>query len=97
HKIQGIGAGFVPEIVDVDLIDEVVTVTDAESFEMAKRVAKEEGITCGISCGAAMAGALKIAAKPENAGKTIVTVLPDIGERYMSTALFEEVRDAMAA
>lgn len=93
HKIQGIGAGFIPDIVDVNLIDEVVQVTDDESFVMAKRIAKEEGITCGISCGAAMAAAIKVAEKPESAGKTIVVVLPDIGERYMSTPLFDDIRE----
>lgn len=92
HKIQGIGAGFVPEIVDMSLIDEVVQITDDEAFAMAPRVAKEEGITCGISCGAAMAAALKIAARPESAGKTIVVILPDSGERYLSTPLFDAVR-----
>jgi len=90
HKIQGIGAGFVPDILDVSLIDEVVQVTNEESFETARRIAREEGITCGISCGAAMAAALKVAAQPENAGKTIVVVLPDSGERYLSTPLFTE-------
>ncbi|MBI1345986.1 cysteine synthase A [bacterium] len=90
HKIQGIGAGFVPEVLDREIIDEVVTVTDDESFEMAKRLMREEGITCGISCGAAMAAALKVAARPESEGKVIVTILPDSGERYLSTALFQE-------
>ncbi|QDU41793.1 Cysteine synthase A [Symmachiella dynata] len=90
HKIQGIGAGFVPDILDVSLIDEVVQVTNDESFETARRIAREEGITCGISCGAAMAAALKVAAQPESAGKTIVVVLPDSGERYLSTPLFTE-------
>lgn len=93
HKIQGIGAGFVPDILDMSLVDEVVQVTDDESFAMAPRITKEEGITCGISCGAAMAAALKIAARPESAGKTIVVVLPDSGERYLSTALFDACRD----
>lgn len=93
HKIQGIGAGFVPDILDMSLVDEVVQVTDDESFTMAPRITKEEGITCGISCGAAMAAALKIAARPESAGKTIVVVLPDSGERYLSTALFDACRD----
>lgn len=92
HRIQGIGAGFVPEILDRSIIDEVVQVTDDESIETAKQLMKQEGITCGISCGAAMAAALKIAARPESAGKTIVTVLPDSGERYLSTALFEDLR-----
>ena len=90
HKIQGIGAGFVPDVLDRTLIDEVIPVTDDEALETARRVAKEEGITCGISCGAAMAIALKVAARPESEGKTIVTVLPDSGERYLSTALFEQ-------
>ncbi len=92
HKIQGIGAGFVPDILDRSLIDEIVQVTDDEAFAMAKRLMKEEGITCGISCGAAMAAALKVAARPESAGKTIVTILPDSGERYLSTLLFEDLR-----
>ncbi|MBA3312678.1 MAG: cysteine synthase A [Planctomycetaceae bacterium] len=94
HKIQGIGAGFVPDVLDMSFVDEVVQVTDDESIEMAKRIAKEEGITCGISCGAAMAAALKVAAKDENSGKTLVVVLPDIGERYLSTVLFEGLRDS---
>ncbi|MBA4032608.1 MAG: cysteine synthase A [Planctomyces sp.] len=92
HKIQGIGAGFVPDIYDPSVVDEIIGVTDDEAIEMARRLATEEGISCGISCGAAMAGALKIAARPEFAGKTIVTVLPDAGERYLSTALFENLR-----
>jgi len=92
HKIQGIGAGFIPDILDRSVIDEVIQVTDDESIEMAKRLMKQEGITCGISCGAAMAAALKVAARPDSAGKTIVTVLPDSGERYLSTALFEDLR-----
>ena len=93
HKIQGIGAGFIPDILDMELVDEVVQVTDEDAFEMAPRVAKEEGITCGISCGAAMAAALRVAARPESAGKTIVVVLPDSGERYLSTPLFDSVRE----
>ncbi|HTN02421.1 MAG TPA: pyridoxal-phosphate dependent enzyme, partial [Planctomycetaceae bacterium] len=92
HKIQGLGAGFVPDILDRSVINEVQTVSDEDSLEIAKRLACEEGITCGISCGAAMAVALRIAARPESAGKTIVVVLPDSGERYLSTALFEEYR-----
>ena len=93
HKIQGIGAGFIPDILETDLIDEVVKVTDEEAFEMAPRVAREEGIICGISCGAAMAAALKIAGQPEAAGKTIVVILPDSGERYLSTPMFDFTRD----
>jgi cysteine synthase A len=89
HRIQGIGAGFVPDVLDMKLVDEVVTVTDEESFEMAPRLAKEEGIISGISCGAAMAAALKYAARPESEGKTLVVILPDSGERYLSTPLFE--------
>lgn len=92
HKIQGIGAGFIPDNLDMSIVDETVQVTDDEAFEMAQRVAREEGITCGISCGANMAAALKIAAKSENAGKTIVVILPDSGERYLSTSLFDAVR-----
>ena len=89
HKIQGIGAGFVPDVLDRSLIDEVLTVTNEEAFAVARRLAKEEGILCGISCGAAMHAALRIAARPESDGKTIVVVLPDSGERYLSTGIFE--------
>jgi cysteine synthase A len=93
HKIQGLGAGFIPEVLDTSIIDEVIQVTDEETFAMAPRIAREEGITCGISCGAAMAAALKVAARPESAGKTIVVILPDAGERYLSTALFDSLRE----
>ena len=89
HKIQGIGAGFVPEVLDRTLIDEVLTVTNDEAFAIARRLAKEEGILCGISCGAAMHAALRVAARPESDGKTIVVVLPDSGERYLSTGIFD--------
>ncbi len=89
HKIQGIGAGFVPDILDRGLLDEIVTIGDDEAFEIARQLMRIEGITCGISCGAAMAAALKVAARPEAAGKTIVTILPDSGERYLSTPLFQ--------
>ena len=90
HKIQGIGAGFIPEILDTSLLDEIIQVTDDEAIETARQLMKLEGISCGISCGAAMAACLKVAARPEAAGKTIVTVLPDSGERYLSTALFDK-------
>ena len=89
HKIQGIGAGVVPEVLDRTLIDEVLTVTNDEAFAIARRLAKEEGILCGISCGAAMHAALRVAARPESDGKTIVVVLPDSGERYLSTGIFD--------
>jgi cysteine synthase A len=88
HKVQGIGAGFVPEILDLDLVDRVETVSDDEAFEMARRLAREEGILSGISCGAAAAVAVRLAKRDEFAGKTIVAVLPDAGERYLSTPLF---------
>lgn len=91
HKIQGIGAGFKPDVLDLDLVDEIMTVSNDESIEMAKRLHKEEGITCGISSGAAMAAAVRQAAKPENQGGTIVVILPDAGERYLSSALFEGI------
>jgi cysteine synthase A len=91
HPIQGIGANFIPEILDQSLIDRVETVGVEESVEMARRLAKEEGILSGISCGAAVVASVRLAKLPEFAGKTIVTVLPDGGERYLSTVLFEGV------
>ena len=91
HKIQGIGAGFVPDILDRSIIDEIQKVTSDEAIEMARRVAKEEGILCGLSCGAAMQAALNVAQRPEMANKTIVVVLPDSGERYLSTGLYNDV------
>jgi len=91
HKIQGIGAGFKPSILDLDLIDEVEQVSSEEAIEFARRLHLEEGITCGISCGAAVAAALRIAARPEAAGKNIVVILPDAGDRYQSSALFEGI------
>ena len=88
HRIQGIGAGFVPAVLNRELIDEVITVTDEQAIELARRAAREEGVLAGISCGAALAGALELAARDEFAGKRIVVILPDSGERYMSAPFF---------
>lgn len=92
HKIQGLAAGFKPDVLDLNIVDEIVTVSNDESIEMAKRLHREEGITGGISCGAAMAAALKVAQQPQSTGKLMVVILPDCGERYLSTVLLQDIQ-----
>jgi cysteine synthase A len=97
HKIQGIGAGFVPSILRRDYIDEVITVTNDEAVNMARRLAKEEGLLVGISSGAAVGAALKVANRKENESKLVVVILPDFGERYLTSILFDALRNQALA
>jgi cysteine synthase A len=97
HKIQGIGAGFVPEILNTKVIDEIVQVANEDAFDRARQCARTEGILCGISSGAAVHAALQVASRPENQGKLVVVILPSCGERYLSTALADEARAAVAS
>jgi cysteine synthase A len=93
HKIQGIGAGFIPEVLRTDLIDEVITVSDEEAFQFGRRLAKEEGLLSGISSGANLCAAIQLAQRPENEGKLIVVIQPSFGERYLSTLMFQNIEE----
>lgn len=95
HKIQGIGAGFKPDVLEMGLVDEVFQVTNDQAIEMARAIMRQEGLLVGLSCGAAAYAAIEIAKRPENAGKNIVVILPDTGERYLSTALFADIREEL--
>ncbi|CEJ47201.1 cysteine synthase A [Umezakia ovalisporum] len=97
HKIQGIGAGFVPQVLKVKLIDEVITVTDDEAIAYSRRLAREEGLLSGISTGAALCGAIRVARRPENEGRLVVMIQPSFGERYLSTPLFQDLEAKVAA
>ena len=97
HKIQGIGAGFVPQVLKVKLIDEVITVTDEEAIIYGRRLAREEGLLSGISSGAALCAAVGVAQRPENKGRLIVVIQPSFGERYLSTPLFQDLENKVAS
>ncbi|BAY08351.1 cysteine synthase A [Calothrix sp. NIES-2098] len=97
HKIQGIGAGFIPQVLKLELIDEVITVTDEEAIAYGRRLAREEGLLSGISSGAALCAAIRVAQRPENEGRLIVVIQPSFGERYLTTPLFQDLEDKVAA